>query len=120
MPWQQPSCGGGHFKPDGDIQPSEAEVLDPTDGRTAKGRDNYDEDGNWTEEIEWSDESVVELVAPCLEDAVCNLDTFVAMAWAAFQVHSACSDLEAFVRIIQLLRKASEALAGIDITAGEV
>lgn len=71
------------------------EYLDLSDGRLATG--------GYGEDIEWSDGSVVELVAPSIADALANPTVAREMAEAALDVHAARSDTAAWKRILDVL-----------------
>jgi len=63
---------------DSGCMPSEVSVIDPTDGRIAHGV-NPDAGEDWGGEVEWEDDSSVELVAPSVREVASHPDAFAKM-----------------------------------------
>lgn len=67
-----------------------------------------------TAEIEWSDESVVELVCPDEEDALAHPNEFAEMVKAVISTHGAESDKAEWKKLIVAIQEAAEALSDVD------
>lgn len=100
--------------------------IDAADGRmiSADAVDEGDEDGDDVlRDIggcayrvgDWSDESVVRLECPDIEDAVRHPAEFAAMARAVADTHGAESDTAEWRDLIARVRAAADALDGIEI-----
>lgn len=81
-------------------------AIDPDDGREATLADG---------EVDWSDESVIELVCPSIEDAVDDPATVAIMVQAVIDHHHAASDCGEWRRLIEAMRAAAAALDDIDL-----
>lgn len=65
-------------------------------------------------EVEWSDESVVELVCPDVDDALENPEQVAEMAEAVIQYHGPMSDKAEWKKLIESIKDAAEALSDVD------
>lgn len=81
--------------------------VDAEDGRMAQ----LDDDGK----IEWTEESVVRLECPSVEDALQSPGETAEMAEAVIQYHSPESDMAEWAQLIRAVRAAAEALEDIDL-----
>jgi len=94
--------------------PSDSEAIDPEDGRVARGvAPEADED--WDGSVEWSDESIVEVVCPEVEDALEYPETVAKIAEAVIDYHGDRSSRKAWAALIRLIRTAAERLESINL-----
>ena len=63
---------------------------------------------------EWTDESVVRLECPDVEDAIEHTAAAAEMARAVIDTHGSCSDRAAWKKLIESIRAAAEELDGVD------
>lgn len=88
--------------------------IDSSDGRLAT-RPGWTEEGTSGEhEIVWSDDSVVEVECPNIEDAIEHPETVREMAQAVIDYHGAESDREAWAKLVKEIQEAAEELRNID------
>lgn len=92
-----------------------AYYLDTTDGRLAQMVDTEDEGGETSQEVEWSDDSVVCLLCPEIDDAIAHPEMVAEMAQAVIDYHGPRSDRAEWKKLIQSIRDAADALADIDL-----
>lgn len=71
-------------------RPSEVFVIDPDTGCEANGVDRFD-NGRWTGEVTWTDESVIELVCPTFDEAIQHPRVFAQMMRAVVSRHKVMS-----------------------------
>lgn len=71
-------------------------------------------------EIEWSDESVVELVCPDEEDALAHPEQVSDMAKDVIRYHGAESDIAAWKKLVLAIQDAGNALSDVDADDLEV
>jgi len=96
--------------------------LDASNGRYVEAEevdDDDEEDVIWCSGVasrlsDWSDESVVELVVPDLDDAIQYPDALAAMV-RSLSVHAAASDLDGWRDLVASIRRASDSLDGVEI-----
>jgi hypothetical protein len=96
--------------------------LDSEDGRLAylvdENGDPYeDEIDKYKGELklEWSDESVVALKCPDIEDAIENPSEFADMAQSIINYHHAESDTEAWKKLLESINNLADAIGNIDV-----
>lgn len=87
--------------------------LDLDDGRLASAPEWTDDmyDG---QDIEWTDESVVCIACPDIEDAIERPALVAEMAQAVIDYHGPESDRDAWKKLIEQIREAAKALEDID------
>lgn len=86
--------------------------LDVDDGRLASSPE-WTDDVYGGQPIEWSDESVVELEAPCIEDAINNHVLVEQMAAEVIDNHYAESDVSEWIDLIGKIKAATDSFDNI-------
>jgi hypothetical protein len=88
--------------------------IDSYDGRLAS-RPGWTEEGTSDEHpIEWTDESVVEVICPDFDDAMEHPEAVAKMASSVIEHHYAESDLRAWKMLIQSIQDAAKEIEDID------
>ena len=91
-----------------------AEMLNPDDGRICVGRRVRSDEGEDEIELDWTDESVVRIECPGIEEAVWHAAEVAEMARAVIDRHGPRSDRKAWADLIRAIRDAAKALDEID------
>jgi hypothetical protein len=85
--------------------------IDESDGRLA-ARPGWTEEGTSGEhELEWSDDSVVRIECPSIEDAIEHPAIVAEMVRSVIDYHGVCSDRKEWHDLIQQIQSASEELS---------
>lgn len=105
--------------------------LDCDDGKLVSAEEvdegEKDENGEWPDDVihdlggthsrlsRWSEESVVEVICPSIEDAIQCPALVAQMAKSVASFHGAMSDKAAWRSLVQQIRDAAESLEDIDL-----